>query len=106
MVVFMTVSSMSHARGGTETIESELKFERHFTKKGVHPYDAMDWEYRDAEIADSTGKVIFSQKNVEVPTTWSQQAVKIAVSKYFRGQIGTANRETSVRQLIERVAKT
>jgi ribonucleoside-diphosphate reductase alpha chain len=90
----------------TGTVESELKFERYFTKEGTKPFDEIKWELRDAEIADAAGKVIFSQKNVEVPSTWSQQAVKIAVSKYFRGQLGTANRETSVKQLVGRVSKT
>ena len=97
---------MTRPTAVTGTIENELKFERYFTKPGTNPFDEIKWELRDAEIADATGKVIFSQKNVEVPSTWSQQAVKIAVSKYFRGQLGTANRETSVKQLIERVANT
>ncbi|MFH1056840.1 MAG: vitamin B12-dependent ribonucleotide reductase [Candidatus Micrarchaeota archaeon] len=89
-----------------EQPDKDLKFERYFTKKGVLPFDEIKWEYRDAEITDATGKAIFSQKNVEVPSTWSQQAVKIAVSKYFRGQMGTAERETSVKQLVGRVATT
>ena len=90
----------------TQAVSSELKYERHFTKKGAHPFDGIIWEKRDAEITDANGKTVFSQKGVEVPSTWSQQAVKIAVSKYFRGQLGTANRETSVKQLVGRVATT
>ena len=90
----------------TQAVSSELKYERRFTKKGAHPFDGIIWEKRDAEITDANGKTVFSQKGVEVPSTWSQQAVKIAVSKYFRGQLGTANRETSVKQLVGRVATT
>lgn len=105
MVESMT-KSIEAANDGEVKVQSSLKIDRHFTKKGVHPFDEITWENRSAEITDANGKVIFSQKNVETPATWTQQAVKIAVSKYFRGQLGTTERETSVKQLVGRVATT
>ncbi len=70
-----------------------------------HPYDEISWERRDARITKSDGTVVFEQKDVEVPAFWSQTATDIVVSKYFRGKIGTPERETSVRSMIDRVAK-
>ncbi len=89
-----------------------LKFTRVFSKKNVSPYDEIEWEFRTAEITDDGGKVIFRQENVEVPKSWSALATKIAVSKYFYGDIakGTdpykGGRENSVRQLVHRVTRT
>ncbi len=83
-----------------------LTFERRWTRPGVHPYDEITWEYRTAGIANETGKSVFEQKDVEVPDFWSQLAVNVVVSKYFRGHLGTPERETSVRQLIDRVVNT
>ena len=89
-----------------------LRFERVFSSPAVTPFDEIEWERRTAEIADDSGKVIFKQENVEVPKTWSALATKIAVSKYFYGDLahGTdpakGGRETSVRQLIHRVTRT
>ncbi|MBI4435525.1 vitamin B12-dependent ribonucleotide reductase [Candidatus Uhrbacteria bacterium] len=80
--------------------------DRYFTKEGVHPYDEIEWETRDASITDSKGKVVFEQKGVEVPKTWTQTATNIVVSKYFFGTVGKADREYSVKQLVGRVAKT
>ncbi len=85
---------------------SGLAFRRFFTKPGVSPYSEVEWELRDAQIADSQGAVIFEQKNVEVPKDWSMTATNIVASKYLHGQIGTAERETGVRQLVARVAET
>ncbi|MBI4257255.1 intein-containing adenosylcobalamin-dependent ribonucleoside-diphosphate reductase [Candidatus Uhrbacteria bacterium] len=79
---------------------------RYFTKPDVHPYDEIEWETRDASITDSKGKVVFEQKGVEVPKTWTQTATNIVVSKYFFGTIGKEDREYSVKQLVGRVAKT
>lgn len=79
---------------------------RYFTKPDVHPYEQIEWETRDASITDSKGKVVFEQKGVEVPKTWTQTATNIVVSKYFFGTIGKEDREYSVKQLIGRVAKT
>ncbi|HEX4956099.1 MAG TPA: vitamin B12-dependent ribonucleotide reductase [Thermoanaerobaculia bacterium] len=83
-----------------------LHFERRFSTPGVHPYDAVEWEVRDAVIGNERGEVIFEQRGVEVPKFWSQTATNVVVSKYFRGQLGTPGRETSVRQLIARVVDT
>ena len=83
-----------------------LKVERYYTKPGIHPYDEIEWERRDAVITNEKGKVVFEQKDVEVPKFYSQTATNIVVSKYFRGRLGTPGRETSVRHLMDRVAKT
>ena len=83
-----------------------LTFERRWTRPGVHPYDEITWEYRTAGIANESGKSVFEQKDVEVPDFWSQLATNVVVSKYFRGHLGTPERETSVRQLIDRVVNT
>src|SRR4051812_3681725 len=91
--------------GKTDT-QKGLEFRRHFTREGISPYDAIEWEYRTAAITSESGEVIFEQKNVEVPKNWSMTATNIVASKYFHGTLGTADRETSVRQLIGRVATT
>jgi ribonucleoside-diphosphate reductase alpha chain len=83
-----------------------LKFPRIFTRDGVHPFDELTWELRDASITNEKGKVVFEQKGIEVPSTWSQAATNIVVSKYFRGNVGEPGRETSIKQLIGRVATT
>ena len=89
-----------------------LEFERIFSKKGVSPFDQIGWERRTAEITDDSGKTIFKQENVEVPKPWSALATKIAVSKYFYGDLTNGadpfrgGRENSVRQLIHRVTRT
>jgi ribonucleoside-diphosphate reductase alpha chain len=83
-----------------------LTFERRWTTPGIHPYDEITWEYRTAGISSETGKSVFEQKDVEVPNFWSQLATNVVVSKYFRGHLNTPERETSVRQLIDRVVNT
>src|SRR6266704_1745511 len=83
-----------------------LEFGRYFTREGISPYDTVEWEYRTAAITSESGEVIFEQKNVEVPKNWSMTATNIVASKYFHGKRGTPERETSVRQLIGRVAST
>jgi ribonucleoside-diphosphate reductase alpha chain len=83
-----------------------LEFPRYFTLPGVDPFDEVEWEVRSAVIGNEKGKVVFEQRDVEIPKTWSQQATNIVVSKYFRGQLGTPERERSVRQLIGRVVDT
>ena len=83
-----------------------LSFPRRWTTPGIHPYDEITWERRDASIGNESGKSVFEQKDVEVPNFWSQLATNVVVSKYFRGHLGTAERETSVRQLIDRVVNT
>src|SRR5690348_11513212 len=85
---------------------SGLSFRRLFTKAGISPYDEVEWEKRNATIADSKGNIIFEQKDVEVPKDWSMTATNIVASKYLHGQVGTPERETGVRQLVGRVAET
>ncbi|HIF91652.1 MAG TPA: vitamin B12-dependent ribonucleotide reductase [Myxococcales bacterium] len=80
-----------------------LTINRHFTKPGVDPFDEIEWELRSALIANEKGEAVFEQNDVEIPSDWSQLATNVVVSKYFRGHVGTPERETSVRQLIGRV---
>ncbi|MBU3704354.1 MAG: ribonucleoside-diphosphate reductase, partial [Ilumatobacteraceae bacterium] len=80
---------------------------RHFTNPGVHPYDTVVWERRDARISNwKDGSVAFEQRDVEIPASWSLNATNIVAQKYFRGTLGTPERETSLRQVIDRVADT
>ncbi|MFZ6004994.1 MAG: vitamin B12-dependent ribonucleotide reductase [Actinomycetota bacterium] len=80
---------------------------RHFTTEGVHPFDELTWERRDARITNfKDGSVAFEQLGVEFPTTWSLNATNIVAQKYFRGTPGSAERESSLRQVIDRVADT
>jgi ribonucleoside-diphosphate reductase alpha chain len=83
-----------------------LTWQRRWTRPGVHPYDEIAWEMRSAEIKNESGGTVFEQRDVEVPAFWSQLATNVVVSKYFRGHIGTPQREHSVRQLIDRVVET
>src|ERR687892_438453 len=83
-----------------------LEFERSFSREGLDPFDEIEWDLRSAVIGNEKGEVVFEQRDVEIPRFWSQQATNIVVSKYFRGQIGTAERERSVKQLIGRVVDT
>jgi len=83
-----------------------LSFERYYTAPGVDPFDTVEWELRDAVISNEKGEKVFEQKGVEMPKFWSQTATNVVVSKYFRGQIGSPDRERSVRQLIGRVVDT
>jgi len=95
-----------------KTKNAGLRFERVFSDAAVAPFDQIEWERRTAEINDDSGKVIFKQEDIEVPKSWSALATKIAVSKYFYGDIANGTdpykggRETSVRQLIHRVTRT
>ncbi|HVS14636.1 MAG TPA: vitamin B12-dependent ribonucleotide reductase [Thermoanaerobaculia bacterium] len=83
-----------------------LRVGRFFTEAGVDPFSAIAWERRDAVITNERGETVFEQRGVEVPAFWSQAATNVVVSKYFRGALGTPERETSVRQLVGRVADT
>lgn len=85
-------------------MEGGLSVRRHYTEEGVHPYDEVEWERREAVIRNEKGEAVFEQHDVEVPKSWSQTATNIVSSKYFRGHIGKSGRETSVRQVIDRVA--
>jgi ribonucleoside-diphosphate reductase alpha chain len=90
----------------TPTIDGALDWTRNFCPPGVDVWDTVSWETRDASIGDAKGNIVFEQKGVEVPTSWSTTATNVVVSKYFRGHVGTAERETSMRQLIGRVVDT
>jgi ribonucleoside-diphosphate reductase alpha chain len=80
---------------------------RHFTAPGIHPYDEVQWELRDARISNwKDGSVAFEQRDVEFPIDWSLNATNIVAQKYFRGTLGTPEREHSLRQVIDRVADT
>jgi ribonucleoside-diphosphate reductase alpha chain len=79
---------------------------RVFSTEGVSPFDQVEWELRTAEIKDEKGRVIFQQLDCEIPKPWSQLATNVVASKYFYGELNTSERETSVRQLIDRVTRT
>jgi ribonucleoside-diphosphate reductase alpha chain len=84
-----------------------LTFRRHFSTEGTHPFDEIGWETRDAVIPNfKEGGNAFEQRNVEFPVSWSQNATNIVAQKYFRGHLGTPERESSVRQLVSRVVDT
>ena len=82
-----------------------VSVERYFTKLGENPFDTVEWEIRKALIANENGDVVFEQDDCEIPKAWSQLATNVVVSKYFRGHIGTPERERSVKQLIGRVVE-
>jgi ribonucleoside-diphosphate reductase alpha chain len=85
----------------------KLTFRRHFTEEGTHPFDQVEWEVRDAVIPNyKEGGNAFEQRGVEFPVSWSQNATNIVAQKYFRGPLGTPQRESSVRQMIGRVVDT
>jgi len=84
----------------------KLQIPRFFTKPDVHPYDEIEWETRSASITSDKGEVLFERQNIEVPRSWSQNAINIVVSKYFHSHKNLAAPESSVRQMIDRVAKT
>src|SRR5437879_707283 len=79
-----------------------LAIERRFTRAGVHPYDEIEWELRDAVIPGEGGNV-FEQRGVEVPKFWSATATNVVASKYFRGKLTSPEREWSVKQMVDRV---
>ena len=81
-----------------------LEFRRRYTEPGVSPYDQVEWEKRDAIITDEHGETIFAQHGVEFPKSWSMMATTIVASKYFHGSQEKGERESSVRQLVGRVA--
>lgn len=83
-----------------------IGFNRFFTAAGEDPYKDIEWERRDARISNDKGEVVFEQTGIEVPKSWSQTATNIVASKYFRGKIGTPDREDSVRQMVDRVVST
>jgi ribonucleoside-diphosphate reductase alpha chain len=93
------------AESTTATTLRGMVVERRFTSPGVHPFDEIEWEIRDAVIGDPENPV-FEQRGVEFPKSWSQNATNIVAQKYFRGKLGSEQRESSVKQMIGRVAGT
>jgi ribonucleoside-diphosphate reductase alpha chain len=110
------VTAGDHARPASQPVKQVsriikdqrpgLAVERFFTRQGVDPFETVEWERRDAVISGADGKVFFEQRGVEFPKTWSQTATNVVVQKYFRGTLGTPQREDSVRAMIGRVADT
>jgi ribonucleoside-diphosphate reductase alpha chain len=90
---------------GVHVTDHGLAIERRFTRAGVHPFDEIEWEVRDARIGDPSSPA-FEQRDVEFPKSWSQNATNIVAQKYFRGQLDTPQREHSVKQMVGRVAGT
>ena len=101
-----TQVSVPESARRSESAASGLEYQRVFTREGVDPFDEIEWETRSAVIGNERGENVFEQHDVEIPKAWSQQATNIVVSKYFRGQLGTDERERSVKQLIGRVVET
>jgi ribonucleoside-diphosphate reductase alpha chain len=97
----MSKTALASPRNGLQG----LSVERRFSTPGVHPFDQVEWELRDAVIGDPASPA-FEQRGVEFPVTWSQNATNIVAQKYFRGQMGSPERESSVKQMIGRVAGT
>jgi ribonucleoside-diphosphate reductase alpha chain len=97
----------TRSEGDVQIIRQGLTFKRYFTTEGRHPFDDVEWETRDAVIPNfKEGGNAFEQRDVEFPKSWSQNATNIVAQKYFRGTLGTPQRETSVRQLTSRVVDT
>src|SRR5829696_625390 len=100
---------MSHSRSAAApsvtATGAGVSVPRRFTDAGQHPFDCVEWEIRDALIGDPA-KPAFEQRNVEFPVTWSQNATNIVAQKYFRGRLDSDQRESSVKQMISRVAGT
>ncbi|HLH66794.1 MAG TPA: vitamin B12-dependent ribonucleotide reductase [Solirubrobacteraceae bacterium] len=99
------LGSEDQAGAGLSVAQPGLSVARYFTTPGTHPFDTVSWERRDARIGHGD-RVSFEQRDVEFPASWSQNATNIVAQKYFRGQLGTPARESSVRQMIGRVAGT
>ncbi len=104
--ISVKVNGKETANVAHTTIGKGILFPRYFTTSKVSPYDQVEWELRTASIGNEKGKVIFEQRNVEVPKSWSQTATNIVASKYFHGKLNTPARESSARQLIGRVVDT
>ena len=106
----MTETASGAARGSrTKGVKAGkgLRMERIHTTPGVHPYDEVAWERRDVVMTNwRDGSINFEQRGVEFPEFWAINAVNIVTSKYFRGALGTPQRETGLRQLIDRIVKT
>ncbi len=89
-----------------DKVSPHMHIEPYFSTPGVNPFDQVKWEKRTATITDEKGNIVFEQKDVEVPSFFSQLATKVVVSKYFYGEVGHKERESSFRQLVHRVTRT
>jgi ribonucleoside-diphosphate reductase alpha chain len=99
-------ASVTEAAAQPTPVGAGLTFQRHFTSAEQPPFEAVAWERRSAVIQDEKGRIVFEQHDVEMPAGWSQLATNVVVSKYFRGAIGSPEREFSVKQMIGRVVRT
>ncbi len=103
----MTEAVARRAGKGRKSGPAGVKIERVWTTEGVHPYDDVTWERRDVVMTNwRDGSINFEQRGVEFPETWSINAANIVTTKYFRGAVGTPQREWSLKQLIDRVVGT
>ena len=102
----VAVPAVRAVKSTVSPAKKSLSLKRVFSDARTCPFEQLEWERRTAEITDDAGKVIFKQENVEVPKAWSMLATKVVVSKYFYGEQGLPERETSVRQLIHRICRT
>ncbi|NUR00761.1 MAG: vitamin B12-dependent ribonucleotide reductase [Streptomyces sp.] len=106
----MTETTSGPARGSRtkgSKASKGLRIERIHTTPGVHPYDEVVWEHRDVVMTNwRDGSINFEQRGVAFPDFWSVNAVNIVTSKYFRGAVGSPQREKSLKQLIDRVVRT
>src|SRR5258708_7196239 len=106
-----TQSVVVESRSGTSSARQApafpgLKIARRFTEPGEDVWNTVEWDKRSAVITGEKGDIVFEQYDIDVPKTWTQLATNVVASKYFRGHLGTPERETSVRQLIQRVSYT
>ncbi|MBM2617751.1 vitamin B12-dependent ribonucleotide reductase [Actinoplanes sp. LDG1-06] len=103
----ITAGRQRSRANGASAAGGGLRVERVWTTEGVHPYDEIEWERRDVVMTNwRDGSINFEQKGVEFPTAWSVNAANIVTTKYFRGAVGTPDREWSLKQLIDRVVST
>src|SRR3954452_2106474 len=104
----ITAGKQRSRAGGTNGAPGGgLKIARVWTTEGVHPYDEVSWERRDVVMTNwRDGSINFEQRGVEFPESWSVNAANIVTTKYFRGAVGTPEREWSLKQLIDRVVST
>ncbi|HEY0531986.1 MAG TPA: vitamin B12-dependent ribonucleotide reductase, partial [Actinoplanes sp.] len=99
-----TTGQQRGSRANGNRAAGGLRLERVWTTDGVHPYDEVEWERRDVVMTNwRDGSINFEQRGVEYPAFWSVNAANIVTTKYFRGAVGTPEREWSLKQLIDRV---
>ncbi len=103
----MAMAPSSQVTGNEPVVGGRIGLRRRFTEEGTHPYDQIHWERRTSRITNyRDGSVAFEQPSVEVPVSWSLHATNILAQKYFRGALGSPERETSLRQVADRVVDT